>query len=142
MATEPHAPAADDGLSVTQMAQHIGVSGHTLRYYERAGLIQPINRTTGNQRRYRASDIEWVRFLLRLRQTGMNIAGMRKYARLRALGDATLEARLDLLAEHSQSIDERIRSLQDNQQALQQKITTYQELVAHRDERNPAHDNE
>ncbi len=142
MTTERPAPAAGDGLSVAQMAQFVGVSGHMLRYYERARLIQPIQRTSGNQRRYRASDIEWVRFLLRLRQTGMNIAGMREYARLRALGVATLEARLDLLAEHSQSIDERISNLQDNQQALQQKIVTYQELIAHRDERTPAHDDQ
>ena len=75
MATEPHAPAADDGLSVTQMAQHIGVSGHTLRYYERAGLLEP-KRTVGNIRMYSNSDIQRIRQIQRwMDEFGVNLAG-------------------------------------------------------------------
>lgn len=62
-------------------------SGYTLRYYERAGLIQAVTRTGGNQRRYQPGDVEWVRFL-RLRETGMPISQMHQYADLRAEGEA------------------------------------------------------
>lgn len=131
-----------EGLSVAQLGELVGVSGHTLRYYERAGLIQSIERTSGNQRRYHAADVEWVRFLLRLRQTGMSIAGMREYARLRALGESTLEARLELLAQHSAEIEQQLRALQDNRQALRQKVAIYREQIAARDkDRNSPHDN-
>ena len=132
----------DEGLTVAQMGDLVGISGHTLRYYERAGLIQATDRTSGNQRRYHAADVEWVRFLLRLRQTGMSISGMREYARLRALGDSTLEARLEMLTEHSRGIEQQLRALQDNQEALRQKTAIYRDQIAARDkDRNSQHDN-
>ncbi|MFT3714771.1 MAG: MerR family transcriptional regulator [Gordonia sp. (in: high G+C Gram-positive bacteria)] len=82
-----HAPA--DGLSIADVAAATGATAHTLRYYERAGLIQPIGRTSANRRRYSPSDVAWVEFLLRLRATGMPIARMQQYAALRAQGPGT-----------------------------------------------------
>lgn len=64
-------------LTVAQMSAATGVPAHTLRYYERVELIRPVARNSGNQRRYSAADVEWVKFLLRLRETGMPIAQMR-----------------------------------------------------------------
>jgi DNA-binding transcriptional MerR regulator len=119
----------DGGLPVAQMAEKTGVSAHTLRYYERAGLIHPIERTSGNQRRYRADDIEWVRFLLRLRETGMSIAQMREYARLRAAGDTTLESRMEILLQHDEDVALRIRQLQDSRRALHEKIAVYRRQI-------------
>ncbi|AZT94757.1 MAG: MerR family transcriptional regulator [Brevibacterium aurantiacum] len=114
------------GLAVAEMAEATGVTGHTLRYYERAGLIHPIVRTQGNQRRYQPSDIEWVRFLRRLRETGMPIARMREYAALRAQGEDVARAGLDLLAEHLQSLREQIRHLRAHERALATAITDHQ----------------
>lgn len=119
-----------DGISVAQMAETTGVTGYTLRYYERAGLISSIPRTSGNQRRYRASDVEWVRFLLRLRETGMPIAQMRDYAILRAQGDASLTPRLDMLTDHHQALRQQIKTLQAHERALRTKITTYRQMIA------------
>jgi DNA-binding transcriptional MerR regulator len=102
---------AEPGLTVAQMAAATGVSAHTLRYYERAGLIQPIARNSGNQRRYSESDVEWVQFLLRLRETGMPIARMREYAELRANGTSTLHARLGLLEAHRAGLHDQIPSM-------------------------------
>lgn len=134
MTTERRGPEAE-GLSVAQMAQATGVSGHTLRYYERTGLIHAIERTGGNQRRYHSTDIEWVRFLLRLRTTGMSIARMRDYAQLRAEGAATLEERMELLERHDADIETRIAQLLANQRALREKIAIYRTQIEHR--RNP-----
>ena len=91
---------ATTGLTVAQMAAATGVSPHTLRYYEKAGLIEPVARNSGNQRRYSEADIEWLQFLLRLRETGMPIAQMREYAALRTKGPQTTAARLSLLEKH------------------------------------------
>lgn len=107
------------------MATATGVSAHTLRYYERAGLIHPISRNAGNQRRYSESDVEWVRFLLRLRETGMPIARMREYAELRAAGPSTVSARLDLLEAHRSALQERISLLHSHEEALESKIEAY-----------------
>lgn len=119
-----------DGLSVAQMSELTGVSGYTLRYYERAGLIQSVARSGGNQRRYQAMDVEWVRFLLRLRETGMPIARMREYATLRAQGDATLQPRLAMLVEHQEVLHRQIATLRAHERALAVKIGTYRQLIA------------
>lgn len=108
------------------MTETTGFSGHTLRYYERAGLIQPITRTPGGRRRYQPGDVEWVRFLRRLRETGMPIAQMRHYADLRAHGDTTIQERLELLKEHQREVRRQIAQLGSHDRAL----TDYLNVVA------------
>lgn len=119
------------GLTVAQMASATGVSAHTLRYYERAGLIHPVARTSANQRRYFDGDVEWLRFLLRLRETGMPIAQVREYADLRAEGPSTIGTRLTLLETHQAALREQIALLQGHVQALAAKISTYQYDLTH-----------
>jgi DNA-binding transcriptional MerR regulator len=128
----PNEPAAIDGqqtLTIAEVAQRTGLSTDTLRYYERAGLIGPVSRTAGNHRAYAASDLDWLAFLLRLRETGMTIADMHKFAKLRSDGDSSVPARLDMLRRHRASLDAHISSLRRNATALDDKINHYQQLV-------------
>ena len=74
----------ESSLTIKDVSQRTGLSAHTLRYYERIGLIAPVARATGGQRRYAAADMDWLAFLLRLRTTGMPIQGMLEFARLRS----------------------------------------------------------
>ena len=80
-------------LTIDDVTQRTGLTAHTLRYYERIGLIAPVGRAAGGQRRYAAADMEWIEFLLRLRTTRMPIGMMQSFAALRAAGDATVPAR-------------------------------------------------
>ncbi len=113
------------GFTVAQMSAATGMTAHTLRYYERADLIRPVARNSGNQRRYSSADVEWVNFLQRLRETGMPIAQMREYAALREEGPATTEPRLRLLEAHQASLREQIARLRVHENALAEKIATY-----------------
>lgn len=122
---------SDEGFTVAQVSAVTGVSAHTLRYYERSGLIRPVARTAGNQRRYSEPDIDWVLFLLRLRETGMSIAHMREYAALREQGSSTAPARVQLLVEHQQRLLQRIDALQLHESALAEKIAWYRNSGAH-----------
>ncbi|GAB2651038.1 hypothetical protein GCM10027169_16080 [Gordonia jinhuaensis] len=106
------------------------MTAHTLRYYEHAELIRPIARNSGNQRRYSAADVEWVTFLLRLRETGMPIAQMREYALLRNEGPATTESRLRLLEAHQVELHNQIARLHTHEKALAKKIATYRDDLA------------
>jgi len=125
------------------MSAATGVTAHTLRYYERAELIRPVARNSGNQRRYSASDVEWVKFLLRLRETGMPIAQMREYAALRELGAVTTEPRLDLLEAHQLRLREQIARLRAHEKALAVKIATYHDdLTALRTHRQDGTDDD
>lgn len=62
--------------SISQMAEACGLSAHTLRYYERVGLLRAIARATSGHRCFSSSDLAWVAFLMRLRATGMPIRAM------------------------------------------------------------------
>lgn len=118
-------------MTVAQMSAATGVSAHTLRYYERAELIRSVARNSGNQRRYSPADVEWVKFLLRLRETGMPIAQMREYAALRERGPVTTEPRLRLLQAHQAGLREQIALLQSHEKALATKVAIYRnELTA------------
>jgi DNA-binding transcriptional MerR regulator len=122
-------PQREPTLTITQVAERTGLSPDALRYYERAGLIERVGRTTGNQRRYAAANLAWLEFLLRLRETGMSISDMQHYARLRAVGDATVADRLAMLREHRRDLTERIHSLRRNATALDNKINHYEALL-------------
>ncbi|HEY9311163.1 MerR family transcriptional regulator [Williamsia sp.] len=126
------------GQTVAEMAAASGVSAHTLRYYEHAGLIESVGRNAGNQRRYSEADVEWVKFLLRLRETGMSISRMRQYAELRAQGTGTVADRLALLQEHQKVLREQIATLRRHERALETKIAIYRhDLAEQSGDRNP-----
>lgn len=117
-------------LTISDVAARTGLSAHTLRYYERIGLIAPVVRAPGGQRRYAASDMDWIGFLLRLRDTGMPIGQMQAFARLRSEGNATAPARREMLERHLAEVCASIATLQNAAQALQAKIGHYRDLEA------------
>lgn len=123
---EPEA-AGPVGLTVAEMAKATGITGHTLRYYERAGLIHPITRTAGNQRRYQPGDVKWIRFVMRLRETGMPIAQIRTYASLRTQGDAAREERLAMLLEHQRTVRRYIKRVRAHDRALTDWIENHRQ---------------
>lgn len=112
-------------FSPSQAAEQSGFSLDTLRYYERIGLLDGIDRAPSGHRRFRDQDIEWLGVLRCLRETGMPIAQMRSYAELARGGQATLAERLNLLTEHDASVQDRIAMLQAQRAHLQQKIAWY-----------------
>ena len=86
--------------TIQQVTERTGLSSHTLRYYEKAGLIHGIERDTNNYRIYSEIDLEWLRFLIRLRDTGMPIRSMQYFVELRYRGDETITERRQIL-DHS-----------------------------------------
>jgi DNA-binding transcriptional MerR regulator len=86
-----------DRLTIQEVAHATGLSAHTLRYYERVGLIHPIGREENTHRRYTPDDVGWIDFLTKLRATGMSIKDMQKYAELQRRGDETLPERVEML---------------------------------------------
>jgi DNA-binding transcriptional MerR regulator len=112
-------------LTINDVARRTGLTAHTLRYYERAGLIAPVARAAGGQRRYAAVDMEWIGFLLRLRETRMPIGQMQAFARLRGEGDATVPQRRAMLQAHLDDVEAAIAAMQQSAQVLLAKIAHY-----------------
>lgn len=121
-----------DGLPIAEAAAATGVSAHTLRYYERAGLmLTPIDRASSAHRRYSDADIGWVRFLTRLRWTGMPIAGMRRYTELVREGESTLAQRRELLLQHRETVRTHLGEITASLAAIDHKIDIYDREIAH-----------
>jgi DNA-binding transcriptional MerR regulator len=110
-------------IPIGEAAREAGVSAHTLRYYERLGLISAVARGLRGERRYAAGDLEWISFLKRLRATGMPVREMARFAELRRAGDATLRERARLLEEHAARVQHRITELRGDLLAIAAKRT-------------------
>jgi DNA-binding transcriptional MerR regulator len=117
-------------FSPSQAAEQSGFSLDTLRYYERIGLLDGIDRAPSGHRRFRDDDLEWLGVLRCLRDTGMPIAQMRRYAELARGGQATLAERMNLLTDHDTRVQERIALLQAQHKHLREKIDWYRSRLA------------
>lgn len=112
-------------LSIQQFAARTGLSADTLRYYEKIGLLRHVARDASGFRVYGPRDLEWVAFVLRLKDTGMPLEDITRYADLREQGDTTLAARQALLEAHAARLQARLQRDQEHLDALQAKIELY-----------------
>jgi DNA-binding transcriptional MerR regulator len=126
-------------LTIEQVAHRTGLSAHTLRYYERIGLLDPIDRATSGHRRYAAKDLAWIEFLTRLRETGMSIRRMQEYATLQRQGDSTIVKRRLLLEAHQRTVQTHIEKLERNLKAITRKIATYHQMEENNDSNIRSH---
>ncbi len=116
-------------LSIGELAAQSGLTTHTLRYYEQAGVLLPAARAPNGHRRYRADDLAWLAFVMRLKDTGMPLAEIRRYAQLRAKGASTTAARLAVLEAHRERLAARMQTLAHSQAALEDKIGHYRKVL-------------
>ncbi|MEM4985883.1 MerR family transcriptional regulator [Collimonas sp. H4R21] len=114
-------------ITIQQAAAATGLSVHTLRYYEKIGLIDPVPRQSNRHRLYRQEDLRWIEFLLRLRATGMSIQQMLRYAELRRLGDqlGSVSERKTLLQQHAVALEAELLELQETLEMLRDKVALY-----------------
>ncbi|MFZ0746144.1 MAG: MerR family transcriptional regulator [Terracidiphilus sp.] len=118
----------DAGYTIRSMAERCGMTAHTLRYYERVGLIQPVGRAHNGHRRYSEADEAWIHFLHCMRATNMPIREMQRYAELRELGDSTSLDRRKILEDHQAAIAAQIVELQQAHALLTHKIANYRKI--------------
>jgi DNA-binding transcriptional MerR regulator len=129
--TVPSGSRPEPGLSIAEAAHRSGVSVHTLRYYERAGLVvTPVDRSSGGQRRYQELDLKWITVCTKLRATGMPIKTIRRYAELVAAGPGNEHKRLALMEAHRADVTAKLAEIQENLELIDRKIDTYRSRVA------------
>jgi DNA-binding transcriptional MerR regulator len=121
-------------LSISEAAERTGLSAHTLRYWERAGLLQPVSRNGSGHRRYAEEDLERIKFLTKLRATGMPIRQVRRYAELINGGDDTSAERLELLEAHRRAVLARLEETAGHLELIDWKINLYRERLGKHEE--------
>lgn len=112
-------------LTVSEVAERIGLSTDTLRWYERIGLLERVGRDSSGHRRYTAGDVEWLLLLIRLRATGMSVRDMKRYAELVREGEHTEPERLALLEAHRDGVVAHIAELQRHLAVIEHKVRAY-----------------
>ncbi|EAH4448983.1 MerR family transcriptional regulator [Listeria innocua] len=118
--------------TIGAFSKEVGLSIDTLRYYEKEKLILP-KRNEINSRIYDSSDITWINFIKKLKQTGMPIKDIKEYAKLRYLGDQTIEQRMTLLYKQYDILNEKREEIELYTQFLLNKIDIYKEMLSERD---------
>ncbi|MFE7530790.1 MerR family transcriptional regulator [Kitasatospora sp. NPDC057542] len=118
-------------LSIGEVAERTGLSVHALRFYEREGLlVGPVRRTAGGRRRYAVLDVQWLEICIKLRESGMPLADLRRFAELVRQGPGNEADRLRLLDVHRQRVDERIRALEECRSLIAWKTAVYADHLA------------
>jgi DNA-binding transcriptional MerR regulator len=113
-------------MNVSEFSKRVRLSPHTIRYYDKIGLIGNIHRLPNGHRNFTENDVEWIEFVQRLKDTGMPLEKILEYAHLREKGEETLLARKKLLIEHSIAVKKTISTQQMHLRKLNYKIALYQ----------------
>ncbi|HEX6519337.1 MAG TPA: MerR family transcriptional regulator [Streptosporangiaceae bacterium] len=114
--------------SISEAATKCGLSQHTLRWYERIGLLGPIDRTADGRRRFTEGDLDWLALITKLRETGMPVKDMQRYAELVRSG-AGEEERLELLRAHRVAVRRALTTQRECLKLLDYKIDFYSRHV-------------
>ncbi|MFD6415382.1 MerR family transcriptional regulator [Streptomyces sp. NPDC060194] len=122
-------PDGQDRYTISEVVAWTGLSAHTLRWYERIGLMSDVDRSHTGQRRFSNRDLDWLGFVGKLRLTGMPVADMVRYAELVRAGEHTFPERQELLERTRRDVLTRMAELQDTLAVLDYKIDMYAEAA-------------
>ena len=116
-------------MKIAEVSEQYGISSDTLRYYERIGLIPPVNRNESGIRDYREIDVKRVEFIKCMRGAGLPIEVLIEYIKLSQQGDRTVEARKEILKEQRRQLAAKMEEMQKTLDLLDYKIRVYENAV-------------
>lgn len=124
-----HSNARGDFLnySINEISRLTKLSKYTLRYYEKEGLVPKIKRNSSGYRIYNEKDLEWLTFLLKVKETGMPIQTLKRFSRI-MFNPKTIPERRKILLEHKQHIIQQQEKLQKSLDAIDKKFKKYDEI--------------
>ena len=111
--------------TVGEMAKKAGITASTLRYYDKEGLLPPIERTSGGIRMFREEDVEWLHLIECLKKTGMPLKEIKLFVDWVKEGDSTLQRRLELIERQRQTVIGQIEKLNQTLDMLEYKRWYY-----------------
>lgn len=116
-------------MNIKKISKISGISAHTLRYYEKIGIFQEIKRNYSGHRDFSENDILWAEFINRLKETGMPLKQIKKYAVLRKQGEHTADARMKLLINHATALKKKISDEKQHLNKINEKIKYYEKIL-------------
>ena len=116
-------------MTIAEVSKQYNISADTLRYYERIGLIPPVNRNKNGIRDYTDEDCKWVDFIKCMRSAGLPIDALIEYVTLFRQGNSTIEARKEILIEQRGILEEKINFMTATLERLNYKIDNYDTII-------------
>lgn len=116
-------------MTIKEVSEKYNISQDTLRYYERVKVIPKVTRTAGGIRDYQEEDIKWVELAICMRNAGLPIESLIEYLNLYQQGDSTIGARLDLLKEQMELLQQQRKQIDKTMEKLSYKISIYEEAI-------------
>ena len=116
-------------MTISEVSQKYGLPADTLRYYEKVGLISPVNRKESGVRDYTETDCGWVEFIKCMRGAGLSIETLIEYVSLFRRGNRTLQKRKQLLIKERDALQQRVEQMQQTLNRLNHKIEVYEEKI-------------
>jgi DNA-binding transcriptional MerR regulator len=116
-------------MKIAEVSEHYGISSDTLRYYERIGLIPPVNRNGNGIRDYNSMDMKRVEFIKCMRSAGLPIETLIEYVGLVQQGDTTIAARREILKDQRELLVARMKEMQQTLDLLDYKISVYENAI-------------
>jgi DNA-binding transcriptional MerR regulator len=118
------------GYTIGEIAETTGLSIHTLRYYEKEGIMPSVKRNNSGIRIYEKTDLEVLQFIRCLKETGMPVIDIKKFVNLLVQGDHTIEKRIDLLQKQKENVQSQVNQLMSYIQMLDGKVKLYKTILA------------
>lgn len=115
-------------MTIGELSRATNISEYTLRYYEKKGLIR-VQRDNAGKRYYEEGDIEWIKFIKRLKDTGMLLKDIESYSQLRYAGEKTMPERLSMLQKHREYVLEQQVKWEQYLGNLDNKIMFYENSI-------------
>ncbi|MEG3753910.1 MerR family transcriptional regulator [Psychromonas arctica] len=116
-------------INIQRFSALTNLSSHTIRYYEKIGVLKHIARNSSGHRFFTTKDIEWIQFVKRLKEMGMPLDNIKLYADLREQGESTAEQRKRLLQEHVVILEQRIALEALHLKKIKEKILYYENII-------------
>lgn len=113
-------------MTIKEVCDKYGITADTLRYYEKAGVIPAVTRSSGGKRIFTDEDIKWVENAICMRNAGLSVEMLAEYVRLFREGNETIEARRNLLIEAREEIEVQLKKYQETMDKLNYKISRYE----------------
>lgn len=116
-------------MTISEVSKKYGISQDTLRYYEKIGVIPPVNRNESGLRDYTEEDCGWVELAACMRSAGLPLDALTEYVRLSREGDATIPERRQLLLEQKERLMIQLKAIQETLERLDYKISRYDKAM-------------
>ncbi len=116
------------GYTIKEVSEKFGVTAHTLRYYEKEGLIPSVRREKNGRREYSDTDLEWLNIVCCMRATGMSIEHIKQYIALCLLGDDTIPQRRKIILCQKEILEKHISEYKKLLSVVNKKLRRYDEL--------------